>query len=104
MPSEVPQRPDEMTQWCDRHWQPFREGSEDGTVNGLAGTIFLMQALLMVQEFADLCGRDAKPERMNQVMVDISPICCWMGDKAMAVVLAWAMGPSAKGQERQQIT
>jgi hypothetical protein len=72
-------------QWCEKHWQPYQEGN----LNGLAATMLMMQSLVEDERFQRTCGRNpetgelAKVELLNEVLEQISPACCFLGDEKM---------------------
>ena len=83
---------DEIKQWCDRHWQPYR----DMRGNGLLASVLLMQALIDHRPAMDEAGliqamdRVSTEAALNLVMQRHQPICCWLGDELMDRIFAEA--------------
>lgn len=71
--------------WCDRHWQPYREGKAPGIV----ATMLLFQHFVDSEDVQRKCGWNpetgqmASTERLQQVSQELSPICCYLGDTVM---------------------
>ena len=73
------------SQWCDKHWEPFKNGSLARTHNGILSTILLITALFEDKTFVIYVGK--KTELINTKMREISPLCCYLGDEKMAQIL-----------------
>lgn len=89
MSNEYLGNPDATKQWCEAHWQPYRESKG----NGLLATVLLMQATLedpaFMLEARTMYGRPGRvpTDVMNTVLTRHSPICCYLGDEKLAAIL-----------------
>ena len=74
-------------QWCARHWAPCPTEGRNGIV----------ASILMMQKAVGLMPSDVQtPAAMNSWMANlIEPICCKLGDEAMAEIWAEAEGGRA---------
>lgn len=86
---------DSTCTWCERHWEPYREGQG----YGMAATLLVVQAVLTSPEFMRRCGWDSgtdqqlDTEQINAQLAQLGPLCCWLGDKVMASILERSRRP-----------
>lgn len=84
----------EVKQWCDRHWQPYRERK----ANGVLATVLVMQAIIDDERFmAEARAMYGRPgpvptDVMNTILARHSPVCCYLGDDRMAAIFVEAGG------------
>lgn len=87
--------------WCDRHWQPYREGQG----NGIFAAVRIMEHLVNLPEFGELVDhkmrayRWSRADAANSALVDLvrkhgRPLCCILGDEVMTKMLADSRAPT----------
>jgi hypothetical protein len=85
--------------WCMTHWGQIRDGVKDGTMNGTAAAIYLMEELLQDDRFMRRLGWNpetgakadaSSPAVMNAAIAEVSPICCWLPEIAMKRLYEYA--------------
>lgn len=86
-------------QWCEKHWNVVRQGVHDGTYNGIAAALSLMQQWFDKHAKADDLPEPHETVRLNRMIADESPICCWLGDEYMEIVYAESRDAAAGGTE-----
>ncbi len=81
--------------WCALHWGPLVEPIKAGKANGIAATVFLAQGFLHIDEIAAQLGPAPGPQTINKVTLENGPVCCFVGERALAYVyvLASMSGP-----------
>jgi hypothetical protein len=84
--------------WCDRHWQPYREGAPDG----LLVTVKLAQAFLSHPKVHEItAGHVTIPGRATAAAEALGPACCLLGDAYMETLRAWATVPTCMAATEQ---
>lgn len=80
--------------WCPRHWGFI---ARDESVNGIFAMMRLITRTLELNRFVDLCYPDGYDKtkqtdiaRINVVLEEIVPICCWLGDPEIAMLVTEA--------------
>lgn len=76
--------------WCRRHWDQV---VADEKVNSVFAAMRLVTRTLELDRFVDKCypeGYDKTKTtdiaRINVVLEEISPICCWLGDEELELL------------------
>lgn len=73
--------------WCPKHLEPFREEWPNGA--GVA-MLLLLNAAVSDERIAAAAPKDldgaAKVESLDAVLLEHSPLCCFVGDEAMATI------------------
>lgn len=73
--------------WCDRHLEPFREDWPSGA--GVA-MLRLFDAVVQDERIAAAAPKNAKgepkTESLNAVLLEHSPLCCFIGDERMKAI------------------
>lgn len=80
--------------WCDRHWARVRD---DPRINGLLATTYLSMGAAWSDDFLAIVPKtphgEANADAIPATLAQIAPICCWLGERAMAVVYAASVAP-----------
>lgn len=84
-----------VKQWCDHHWAKIRDSRSFSSV---AAQLELLTVLMRDERFMRRAGwnpetgalADANPTVLNALIAEITPICCWVGEPAMATVYEMA--------------
>jgi hypothetical protein len=75
--------------WCPRHLEPFREDWPGGAG---AAMVKLFEAAVRDERIVAACPKDsaglAMTEALDAVLREHSPLCCFIGDDAMAAIYA----------------
>lgn len=74
-------------QWCEQHWAPVRAGVLAGTMSGLQATVTLVEEYLALLEARGFNPDPHQPRRLNRLILEHSPLCCYVGEAARARVL-----------------
>jgi hypothetical protein len=86
--------------WCRSHWQAV---VADPTVNSVFAAMRVVSRILELDRFVDLCypqgyvAEKPDPARISEVLAEIAPLCCWLGDDEMSLLRGEAR---AIGQRR----
>jgi len=81
-----------ISTWCEKHWAVVKKEVDEGTMNGFIAVTRLMGVLFADERFMRKCGwnpeygRNADSSRINEVIVEIGPGCCFVGDEKLAQV------------------
>lgn len=75
-------------QWCEKHWNVVRLGVGDGTYNGIAAAISLVEQWIGKHNIDGDLPQTSETEKLNRMMQKESPLCCWLGDEYMEIVYA----------------
>lgn len=86
--------PDITVAYCARHLEPFRKDFPKGY--GML-CVKLMEYILADERFVNLLPLDGatqlrRLEYASQTLVEISPLCCFMGDNVMSMLTAMCLG------------
>lgn len=77
--------------WCDRHLEPFRAHWPAGASLALIG---LFEAFVADPRTAAMCPHDAEGKAdanaLQPLVLECSPLCCYIGEDAMRDVYAKA--------------
>jgi hypothetical protein len=80
--------------WCEAHW---RRVVEDPGANSVFCSFRVITRLLELDRFYDLAYPDGRPEvgqsdirRINAALAKITPLCCWLGDEEIGMMLVEA--------------
>ncbi len=90
--------------WCDRHWQPYRNGQG----NGIAATMAVIDRVMKHPQIMRECGydpaagREADASMLNAAIASHAPLCCFLGDEAMQEVLGEAV--AAQREPRGEVS
>lgn len=63
---------------CRQHLEPFRAGWDERPTHWVLLMIGLFWECTCRQDFWDMCG--GSPEMFQRVLLELSPVCCWLGD------------------------
>ena len=74
--------------WCARHWS---EVEADPTINSVFAAMRVITRILELDRFVERCYPKPDPEktdvaRINEVLKEIAPLCCFLGDEEMALL------------------
>lgn len=86
--------PDPQIAFCARHLEPFRKDYPKGY--GLL-CVRLIEFILADKRFTDLIPKDPETglgrlEYASETLVQVSPLCCFMGDTVMEILVAMCLG------------
>lgn len=80
--------------WCARHLLPFKKDWPAGAPTAM---IRLFQAVVEDPRFQRACGRDdgsgavGQVSRINPLLSEFAPLCCFVGDEIMAAITTDAL-------------
>jgi len=70
-------------QWCDKHWKPYQT-----ELGGLVATARVMQAFIEHPIIMEEVGvHTESAARMNRILKKYAPVCCFLGETHMNVIL-----------------
>lgn len=84
--------------WCPRHLAPLRAKWPKGAGLAMLG---LMNAVLRDERIQQMCraGETGDTARINDVLEEIAPACCFLGDEVASAVITMALAGAVYGQE-----
>ena len=77
-------------QWCNLHWAQMIPLIQANTHSGVGASIELMRAWIERRTADGTLPPPSQAAQLNRLMAKDSPICCWLGDEALAACVAKA--------------
>lgn len=75
--------------WCEKHWEVVKDDS-------VTATLLLAANVIEEPRFVDACGGVAvaacSVETISRAMVQLSPLCCVLGDERVGMLVAGLKG------------
>jgi len=96
------------TNWCARHLEPFRENWPHGVATAMMLLLHLFvrdERTLKMAGYAPESDKNANPEHLQALVIECSPLCCFIGDEKMEQVASEALaghGPMLDEFKEQQ--
>jgi hypothetical protein len=85
---------DFSTNWCSRHLEPFHEKWPHGAPTAM---MLILDAFVNDERTLKMggynpdTGQEAKPEHLNALIIECSPLCCFIGDELMREITEQAL-------------